>query len=94
MDWRLLLSTFLTIFLAEMGDKTQLATMGMASASESKWSIFIGASLALIATTALGVVFAGAIAELISPQWLKRGAGILLILMGAFYLWESRLPGT
>jgi len=49
MDWRVLLTTFGVIFLAEMGDKTQLAAMTMSAQSKRPWAVFIGASLALTA---------------------------------------------
>ena len=56
MDLRVLLTTFGIIFLAEMGDKTQLAAMTMAADSKKPWAVFIGASLALAAVSALGVL--------------------------------------
>ena len=52
MDWRVLLATFGTIFLAEMGDKTQLAAMTMAAQTKRPWTVFAGASLALICVSA------------------------------------------
>ena len=56
MDLRVLLTTFGVIFLAEMGDKTQLAAMTMAADSKKPWAVFIGASLALVAVSGLGVL--------------------------------------
>ena len=56
MDLRVLLTTFGVIFLAEMGDKTQLAAMTMAAQTKRPWAVFIGASLALASVSALGVV--------------------------------------
>jgi putative Ca2+/H+ antiporter (TMEM165/GDT1 family) len=57
MDWKLLFTVFFTIFIAEIGDKTQLATLLYASGVEvSKVTVFFGASVALILTSALGVV--------------------------------------
>jgi putative Ca2+/H+ antiporter (TMEM165/GDT1 family) len=63
MDWKLSSGTFRAIFVAEMGDKTQLAAFvfALASGGSSKWAVFIGASLALIATTAIAVLGAGAL---------------------------------
>jgi len=57
MDWKILGIVFISVFIAEMGDKTQLATMLFASDKEvSKWTIFLGASLALIAASGIGVL--------------------------------------
>ena len=58
MDWRIMLTTFGVIFLAEMGDKTQIAAMTMAAEKKRPWEVFIGASLALVAVSALGVIVA------------------------------------
>ena len=59
MDWKILGAVFVSVFIAEMGDKTQLATMLFASDKEvSKWTIFLGASLALIAASGIGVMVA------------------------------------
>src|ERR1051326_8015494 len=55
MDWRVLFTTFGVIFLAEMGDKTQLAAMTMAAESKKPWAVFLGASLALVAVSALEI---------------------------------------
>ena len=56
MDWRVLLTTFGVIFLAEMGDKTQIAAMTMAAEKKRPWEVFIAASLALTLVSAIGVV--------------------------------------
>ena len=55
MDWKVLASTFLVVFLAELGDKTQLATLGLAAGSESRISVFVGAAFALVAASAIAV---------------------------------------
>jgi putative Ca2+/H+ antiporter (TMEM165/GDT1 family) len=59
MDWKIFGTAFLTLFLAELGDKTQLAVITMTASTESKISVFLGASLALIVVTALGVLIGG-----------------------------------
>jgi putative Ca2+/H+ antiporter (TMEM165/GDT1 family) len=95
MQYKLLGSTFLAIFLAEMGDKTQLAAFALSSGSSSRWSVFVGASLALIATTALAVIAGGAIGRYIPEIWIKRAAGAMFIALGiAFLLARPSPPDT
>ena len=86
MDWKLVLSTFGLIFVAELGDKTQLAAFSLAAKAESRWAIFVGSSLALIATSALAVLAGEAIARVIPPIWIRRGAGLLFIVLGVLFL--------
>jgi len=85
MDWKLFASTFAAIFLAEMGDKTQLATMSL-SAGSSRWVVFAAAASALVATSAVAVVAGEAVARLVPAIWVKRGAGLLFIALGVLYL--------
>ena len=89
MDWKLLGLVFGTVFLAELGDKTQLATLLFAADREvNKWLVFAGASLALVATSALGVGGGAMIAEYISERTLRLVAGIGFILIGVWTLWR------
>jgi putative Ca2+/H+ antiporter (TMEM165/GDT1 family) len=92
-DWKLFTSTFVAIFLAEMGDKTQLATLSAASGGASRWVVFAGAALALVATTAVAVAAGEGVSRLIPPVWTKRAAGALFIVLGVLYLWSTR-PGA
>jgi Ca2+/H+ antiporter, TMEM165/GDT1 family len=85
MDWKLFFTTFGAIFLAEMGDKTQLATMGM-SASGSRWVVFAGSALALVATSAVAVLFGEAITRVVPPVWIKRAAGVVFLVLGVLYV--------
>ena len=90
MDWKLLLVVFGSVFAAELGDKTQLATLLFASDKEvSKWTVFIGASLALVATSAIGVLAGQALANMISPRVLSTIAGTAFILIGIWMLVKS-----
>lgn len=90
MDWKLFLTVFATVFLAELGDKTQLATLLFAADQEvSKMTIFIGASLALVLTSALGVVAGGLVADYIQPRYLSYVAGAGFILIGIWTLWAA-----
>ena len=85
MDWKLLASTFAAVFLAEMGDKTQLATMSLA-AGGSRWAVFTAAALALVLTSAVAVLAGEVVARVIPPAWIRRGAGLLFLALGALYL--------
>lgn len=85
MDWKILVTVFGTVFIAELGDKTQLATLLFASDKEvNKWLVFLGASLALIATSALGVLGGALVAQHISERMLHLVAGIGFIAIGVW----------
>jgi putative Ca2+/H+ antiporter (TMEM165/GDT1 family) len=86
MEWKLVGSTFLVIFLAELGDKTQLATFGLASGATSRMAVFIGAAVALVATSAIAVLVGEAVSRVIPEIWLKRGAGALFIVLGILFM--------
>ena len=86
MDLRILLTTFGIIFLAEMGDKTQLAAMTMAAQTKRPWAVFVGASLALAAVSAIGVLVGGVIGNYVPLEWVKRVAAGLFILIGVLML--------
>lgn len=86
MDWRVMLTTFGVIFLAEMGDKTQLAAMTMAAQKKRPWEVFIAASLALTAVSAIGVVVGGLVSQYLPLEWVRRGAGALFVLIGLLML--------
>ena len=88
MDWKLFASTFVAIFLAELGDKTQLATLSLAAGGSSRLIVFAGAALALVATSAVAVVAGEAVSRVIPPVWIRRGAGALFIVLGAIFLLE------
>lgn len=81
-------STFLTIFLSEMGDKTQVATLLMSAESHSPWLVFAGASSALIATSLLGVLLGRWLATKVSPQILNKAAGISMLVISIQLVWE------
>jgi putative Ca2+/H+ antiporter (TMEM165/GDT1 family) len=90
MDLKLLITVFATVFVAELGDKTQLATLLFAADAEvSKLTVFLGASLALILTSALGVLAGGLVSNIIEPRYLSYIAGLGFILIGAWTLWAA-----
>ncbi|MCB9780599.1 MAG: TMEM165/GDT1 family protein [Alphaproteobacteria bacterium] len=86
MDWKLAATAFATIFIAELGDKTNLATMALSGGSQSKWAVFLGASAGLIATTALGVLAGDLVSRYVPELWVNRGAGVMFIVIGLFFL--------
>ena len=86
MDLRVLLTTFGIIFLAEMGDKTQLAAMTMAADTKKPWAVFLGASLALAAVSALGVLVGGVVGDYVPLVWVKRVAATVFIVIGVLML--------
>ncbi len=79
--WTVFSSTFATIFLAEMGDKTQLATLLMSAESQAPWMVFAGAATALVATSLLGVIVGYWIARRLSPHTLNLAVALLLLLI-------------
>lgn len=92
MDWKLFASTFAAVFLAELGDKTQLATLSLAAGNASRWAVFAGAALALVATTAIAVMAGEALTRAVPPIWIKRAAGALFIVLGVLILIQARRP--
>lgn len=86
--WAIFSSTFLTIFLAEMGDKTQLATLLMSAESQSPWIVFVGAAMALIATSLLGVLIGRWLAQRLSPKTMETAAGAMLLFICIMLLWD------
>lgn len=81
------LSTATTVFLAELGDKTQLAALLLSAESGQPVVVFVGASLALISSSLVGVVLGRWLSRVVPPHQLERGAGILMITLG---LWLGR----
>ena len=77
-------STFITIFLAEMGDKTQLVTLLMSAESQAPWTVFIGSALALIATSLIGVSIGYWLSKKLAPETLDLSVAILLLFITAW----------
>lgn len=89
MDWKLLATTFGTLFVAELGDKTQLACMLMTAKSQKPWTVFLGSSLALVLVSFLGVMFANFICQYISPNVIKKIAAVGFVLMGGLIFFDK-----
>lgn len=86
MDWKIFIATFTTIFIAELGDKTQFAAFALAAESKSTLSIILGAILALSIATLLGVLAGSLLANFINPEKIKYISGSAFILMGLWIL--------
>ena len=86
MDWKLFASTFAAIFVAELGDKTQLAALSLSAGSQSKWLIFAASALALVASSAIAVAAGEGLSRVASPLFLRRAAGAIFIVMGVLFL--------
>lgn len=85
MDFRLLATVFSTVFLAELGDKTQLATLLFAAKSEhARLTIFLGAAAALVLTSAIGVAAGALLGRYINPKTLSYIAGAGFIVIGVW----------
>ena len=89
MDWKILGTAFITLFLAELGDKTQLAVITMSANSDSwqsKAAVFIGASMALVLVSLLGVLAGGVLSQYIPTEWLQRIVAVAFIAIGVLML--------
>lgn len=87
MDWKVLGTAFVTLFLAELGDKTQLAVITMSASTDSKLAVFVGASLALVLVSLLGVLLGGVLTQYIPTEWLQRIVAVAFIVIGVLMLW-------
>jgi putative Ca2+/H+ antiporter (TMEM165/GDT1 family) len=90
MDWKVFLTIFGAVFIAELGDKTQLATMLFASDKEvSRYTVFLAASAALIVASAIGVLAGSLLSETINTRYLHYIAGVGFIGIGVFTLYNA-----
>ncbi len=90
MDIRVFLTVFTTVFIAEIGDKTQIATMLFASNNDvSRFTVFLGSSLALIAASAIGVFFGSVASNYINEKYLHYIAGVGFVLIGAWMICKT-----
>lgn len=92
MDWQTLISTAALVFLAELGDKTQLAVITQTCKFGSPWAVFFGGSLALTSVTALGVLGGQALGALIPQSTIRMLAAAAFLLMG-FLIWRETQKG-
>ena len=90
----LLFTTFVTVFLAEFGDKTQLTTITLSSTTNKPLAVFIGSSIALVLATLLGALAGGSIANLIPAFILKLLSGIVFLIIGLNLMTQSKKDNT
>ena len=88
-NWQVIGSAFLMIFLAELGDKTQLSTFAFASQSKSPLSVFLGASLALVLSSLIGVALGGLIGRFVPERVMKVLAAVVFLGFGVWTLVEA-----
>lgn len=86
MDWKIFLATFGTIFLAELGDKTQLAAISMVAKSKAPLTVFLGSVGAFAIVTLIGVLFGEALVKFLPENYIHIGAGVLFVVIGALIL--------
>ena len=92
MTWKIFMATFWLVFLAELGDKTQLAVM-LQSAVHGRWIVFLAASLALVLSTLLGVYLGGLISKAVSERLIHGVGGALFLVFGLLMLYSVFKPG-
>jgi len=88
-NWKLLWSTFALLFVAELGDKTQLAVILTSANSERPWTVFLGAALALVTVTLIGTLAGQVMARFVSPDLLRKGAAGLFVVMGVLMFFNK-----
>ena len=86
MDWKIFGTAFITLFLAELGDKTQLAIITMTAKTDSKIAVFLGASLALVVVSLIAVLLGGLLSQYIPTEWLQRIVAVAFIVIGVLML--------
>ncbi len=86
MDWQIFWVTFGTVFLAEMGDKTQLAALTLTADKGAPWTILAGACAALCLATLIGVVVGGVVAQYVPQALIKKAAGTAFVVIGVLIL--------
>jgi putative Ca2+/H+ antiporter (TMEM165/GDT1 family) len=89
MDIKLLLTTFGLVFLAELGDKTQLATFCFSADCDNRLSVFLGSAGALVLSSLIAVLLGAGISRFISPAAIKIGAGVFFVIVGVWTLYAA-----
>ena len=85
----LLISTFFTVFVAELGDKTQLATLTLSGNSNKPLAVFLGSSIALVIASLVGALAGGSISTFVPEIYLKTFASLAFLIIGLKLIIES-----
>lgn len=90
MDWKIFLTIFTAVFVAELGDKTQLATVLFAADKEvNRYLVFVAASAALVIASAIGVLAGSVLSEYVNEKYLHYIAGVGFVTIGAVTLYNA-----
>jgi putative Ca2+/H+ antiporter (TMEM165/GDT1 family) len=89
MDWKLFASAYGALFLAELGDKTQLACILMTAKTQKPWTVFLGSSLALVTVSFLGVMFADLVCNYVPPTVMKKVAALAFVVLGGLIYFDK-----
>ena len=90
MEWKLLATVFMTVFVAEMADKTQLVTLLFAADRDvSKWTVFLGSASALVLTSAIGVIAGALLSQVLNVKIMSVIAGAGFVIIGAWTLYHG-----
>lgn len=94
MNWALFWSTFGLVFLAELGDKTQLTVMAQSAATKAPFTIFFAGAAALVAASAAGALAGSVLSRFLSPRLLNLLGGMLFLVLGGIMLWKAATEST
>lgn len=94
MNWALFWSTFGLVFMAELGDKTQLTVLAQSAATNSPWTVFAAGSAALVAASAVGALAGSVLSRFVSPRMLNVGGGVLFVVLGVMMVWRALAGGS
>jgi len=86
MDWKVIIAAFGLVFLAELGDKTQLAALNLSAKSQAPMLVFLGSVTAYALVTLVTVLLGGVLARFIQPDYIRYGAAVMFIVIGALIL--------
>ncbi len=89
MDWKLFVTTFGALFVAELGDKTQLACMLMTAKSGKPWTVFVASALALTLVSFMGVMVANVVCQYVSPEIIKKVAAVGFVAIGVLIFFDK-----
>lgn len=80
--WKSIVTAFIIVFLAELGDKTQLTTMLLSSKANSIWWVFIGSAIALVLSSLIGVLLGSTLHKYVPQLYVQIGSGVAFLLIG------------